>query len=99
MRDLVHFSIDAQNGRVRITTVPGVGQVVIFSENFLFNRAAVEMPGRITYPNLLVDSVITVNPDIGPTMTFQIVDISPYEDAQGDVHIPHIMVYYCTRLA
>ena len=97
MRDLVHFSVDAQ-GRFRITTVPGVGQTVIFSENFLLNRAEVEMPGRVTYPDLLVDSVITVNPDIGPTMTFKIVAIDPYEDAQGNVPEPSILVYYCTRL-
>jgi hypothetical protein len=101
VRDLIHFSIDAQ-GRVRITQAPPVGAVVIFSENYLANRAAIEEPGVVTWPSQpglpLIDEIITVNPDTGTTMTFKVVDISPYEDAQGDVPDPSILVYYCTRL-
>jgi hypothetical protein len=102
VRDLVHFSI-AANGRVSIAGVPGVGQNVIFSENYLLNRAHVEEPGVVTWPSQpalpSIDEVVTVNPDVGATLTFKVVDIRPYEDAQGDVPNPNILVYYCTRLA
>jgi len=102
MRNLIHYTI-AANGRVSVNAVPGVGQTVIFSENYLANRAAIEEPGVVTWPSQpglpLIDETITVNPDTGATMTFQVVDVSPYEDALGDVPDPSILVYYCTRLS
>ena len=48
---------------------------------------------------MLIDEIVTVNPDIGPTMTFKLVDVSPYEDAQGDVPDASILVDYFTRLS
>jgi len=101
MRDLVTFNI-AQNGNISIKHANGPGQTIIFSENFLLNRAAIELPGVITWPSQptlpLIDEVITINPDTGPTLTFQVVDISPYEDSQGDVPDPSILVYYSERV-
>lgn len=101
MRNLVHFNI-APNGRVSVTSVPGVGQVVFFSVNYLANRAAVEEPGVVTWPSQpalpLIDETITVDPTVGATLTFKVVDIRPYEDAQGDVPDPSIVVFGCVRL-
>lgn len=99
MRDLLLFTTDAQ-GRVRITQGPAVGQNTIFSEYYLLSRSATEpAPGVVTFPDLLVDSIITVTPGVGQPRTFKIVDIRPYEDAQGDVPFPNLMVYYTLRLS
>ena len=101
MRSLVLFSIDGQGRRRIVAPTPGVGMTTIFSESRLLSLP-VEYPGLVTRPSQpalpLLDEVLTVDPDQGVTMTFRVVDISPYEDANGDVPDPSIMVYYATRL-
>lgn len=105
MRSLLHFNQDGQ-GRWRISQAPPVGQTTIFSASWLLPREEGQLPrwqtelptGMVSFPDLNVDSVITVDPQSGPTMTFRIVDIRPYEDANGDVPDPSIMVWYATRL-
>lgn len=108
MRNLLLFNRDGQ-GRWRVFQAPSVGSTVIFSQRFLnsYEEEGVVIPphyqrilpaGMVTFPNLLVDSVITVDPQQGQTMTFRIFDIDRYEDANGDVPDPNILVWYTTRL-
>jgi hypothetical protein len=62
-----------------------------------------EEPGVVSWPSQpalpVIDETVIVNPDVGAMMTFQVVDISPYQDALGDVPDVSILVYYCTRLS
>lgn len=109
MRNILLFNQDGQ-GRWRIFQAPAVGSTVIFSQRFLLSHEdepgivlpphyQVMLPnGMVTFPDLLVDSVITVDPQQGQTMTFRIFDVDAYEDANGDVPDPSILVWYTTRM-
>jgi len=96
VRDLIEFDVSNPE-RIRVSTVPAVGQQAIFSENWLLNRAATETPATMSFTALTVSGLITVDSFGKPPMVFNIDSIGDYVAGDGTPY--PVVVYYTTRTA
>jgi hypothetical protein len=96
VRDLIEFDV-SESARIRVISVPAVGQQAIFSENWLLNRAAIEVSATMSSTALEVSGLITINSFAHSPMVFRIDSIGDYVAGDGTTY--PITVYYTTRTA